>query len=138
MMVLPEAMQGLIPEEDFAVSIAYYRSYATTLKSKAPQKFDYFKNKIYQGKDYTPDGLKQFYSRQVSHLIQAQAPEWIATCWSEKTAGAEGQTAFSFSAPHRSELTNHILTSGNLLRCLEIKIDRSTGRFRATVKVPGT
>ena len=116
---------GTNPKEDFAESIAYYRNRATTLKNKAPQKFDYFKNKIYQGRDYTPDGLKQFYSGQVSRLIQAQAPEWIATCWSEKTAGAEGQTAFSFTAPHRLELTTHSLASSTLLRCLEIKIDRA-------------
>ena len=114
---------GTAPAEDFAESLAYYRSRGMTLKSKAPQKFDYFKNKIYQKRDYTADGLKQFYSRQASQLMQAQAPEWITTCLSERADGAEGQIAFQFTAQHQLELTDHNLTSDNL-RCLEIKIDQ--------------
>ena len=72
------------PIEDFAESLAAFRYYPETLKEAAPEKFEYFKENVFEGISYDWEGINELINSQVLSLIQSEKRQWLSTCLSEQ------------------------------------------------------
>lgn len=75
---------GSNPFEDFAETIGFFRSRADELYAKAPEKYEYIKNKVFGGRGYSKDDLKIRYSDSIKTFLVDSVNDWTNVCLSGK------------------------------------------------------
>ena len=132
-MVFFEITQKHLPLNDFADSLAGYRVYPKILQTTSPLKFQYFKERIFNGRDYTHQGNEEYYTSKISSLVQSQTQKWIPTCINTTDQVKENLSPLIFS-----QVTyNKFLKKGLLathIRCLETKMQQEIKQLENQLK----
>lgn len=76
------------PEEDFAEAVGYFRTDPTGFRETAPKKYAYIKEKIFKGRDYSPEGIKEFLIPSVKQKVIGQINDIVLQCY--KTPEVQG------------------------------------------------
>jgi len=72
------------PAEDFAETIGTFRTHPATLHARAPAKYEYAKKKVFAGRGYTEDDLKNEYADDLKNAVIENIDQWLTPCVSGK------------------------------------------------------
>ena len=115
------------PSEDFAESLAAFRYYPETLKEAAPEKFNYFKENVFEGVSYDWEGINELINLQILSLIQSEKRQWLSACLSEQLSGNENYENSFTPIAFEEELQQKFLYRGfskQIFDCFVSSMDR--------------
>ena len=74
------------PIEDFAEALTFYRLNPSKLKEISESKYQYIKDMIYSGKEFTESGLIDYFTNQISTNVLSVSTQYFQRCLTEQGA----------------------------------------------------
>ena len=125
------------PSEDFAESLAAFRYYPETLKEVALEKFNYFKEDVFEGISYDLEGINEYINSQILLLIQSEKRYWLSSCLSEQLSSGENYENSFTPTVFEGELQQKFLHRGfsqEIFNCFMSSMNRAVESLIAKFK----
>lgn len=118
------------PVEDFAYHSAAYFERPEELRDKTPLKFNYFKEDVFQDRDYTNEGTKEFYTSKMSDLIESNLERWVSHCLGPSGSRKRNETSIEKLI---SDIGGQDFT-GHLFSCIERLVNQGLEKLKTELQ----